>query len=252
MAAPPPYGSIVPVVVPPHKSTTRQYLPPGRYSDVGLYQTGSSTPDFVVIELPPPPIFGREPVEMVCPSCQRDISTVIVYRDGKLVYILCLCLFIFTGICCFYPFFINALRDAEHYCPRSDSACRDPIGRSSATWSQCWCSEEWLTQSEHMNQRRWASLHQTFKIWLLYISFHLHLSKTEDIQTSLLWDNHKLLQTFYQLWISNEMISLLHTDNFLVVIPLRSGDQCKRGLSQLIWLMKRRFSRLPHFLCQLR
>ena len=82
----------------------------------------------VVVVAAQPAVFGRQPMNMTCGNCNAQILTAIDYESGTLTWIICLPLFLVTGICCFIPFFIDGCKDVIHKCPN----CKRMLGRKNA------------------------------------------------------------------------------------------------------------------------
>lgn len=74
----------------------------------------------------PLPVFFDRPVQMRCPNCNRMIVTQLSYKAGILTWLSCGGLFLLGCVlgCCFIPFFVDALRDVDHYCPK----CKALVG----------------------------------------------------------------------------------------------------------------------------
>lgn len=51
-----------------------------------------------------------------CPHCQNNVDTVPYPKAGRVAYLWCLGLFVFTGICCLAPFMIDGCMDIEQRC----------------------------------------------------------------------------------------------------------------------------------------
>ncbi|KAG6937565.1 cell death-inducing p53-target protein 1-like, partial [Chelydra serpentina] len=72
-------------------------------------------------------IFTSKPVGTICPCCRQPITTEIVYRMGRLCFLLsaAICCVGCNMGCCFIPFFVKRFKDVDHYCP----CCRFHIYR---------------------------------------------------------------------------------------------------------------------------
>uniref|UniRef100_A0A8C4X1H0 Cell death-inducing p53 target 1 n=1 Tax=Eptatretus burgeri TaxID=7764 RepID=A0A8C4X1H0_EPTBU len=60
-----------------------------------------------------------EPIELVCPHCQRPVVTHVNYIPGTLSVVMCVlcCIFGCDLGCCFIPCILDSFKDAEHSCP---------------------------------------------------------------------------------------------------------------------------------------
>ncbi|KAL5260172.1 hypothetical protein ACHWQZ_G010324 [Mnemiopsis leidyi] len=125
MQPPPTYQDgpgISPGYPPPHPGAGGAGYPPPQPSYPGAHGAGyppyPSVPPTVVVQ---PVVFGRFPVNMVCPNCQQNIQTKIDYEIGLLTWIIG-CFF------CFLAFCIDACKDVVHSCP----VCNSFLGRKAA------------------------------------------------------------------------------------------------------------------------
>lgn len=66
----------------------------------------------------PPVQFGDYPVQVTCPNCSNNISTVIHSHPGALVWILAIILCLIFIPCSCIPFLIPSLYNKNHVCPR--------------------------------------------------------------------------------------------------------------------------------------
>ncbi|XP_025058923.1 lipopolysaccharide-induced tumor necrosis factor-alpha factor homolog [Alligator sinensis] len=100
-----------------------QYPSPPPYSYQDVNPTANPTETVYIVSQPPivvAGIFTSKPASTICPSCRQAITTQVVYRLGKLSYLLCsgMCA---TGCClgcCLIPLVLKACKDVDHYCPR--------------------------------------------------------------------------------------------------------------------------------------
>ena len=68
--------------------------------------------------------FGDVPMQMRCPSCNRDVITAIHYEPGVMTWIAVGVLFIIGfALCCWIPLFLDALKDVNHTCPNCHHRC---------------------------------------------------------------------------------------------------------------------------------
>ncbi|KAJ6655908.1 hypothetical protein lerEdw1_004492 [Lerista edwardsae] len=70
-----------------------------------------------------PTAFHDRPVQLCCPSCNKMIVTRVAHTPGALTWLSCGGLFLVgCGLgCCLIPFCVNALQDADHYCPECNA-----------------------------------------------------------------------------------------------------------------------------------
>lgn len=70
---------------------------------------------------------GSGPQTVVCPSCQRQVVTLVRYEVGTATWLIALLIFLFGGFlgCCLIPFCMTSCQDAVHTCP----LCHKYIGR---------------------------------------------------------------------------------------------------------------------------
>lgn len=112
-----------------------------------LQPPASST--ITVVTQPPPVVmttsFGESPVNIMCPNCRNQVTTVTEYESGSLMWILVLVLcllglwpyvihlslFIVVHIlmsfiirCCLIPFCVDGCKDVTHSCPD----CKSRLG----------------------------------------------------------------------------------------------------------------------------
>ncbi|XP_023956422.1 cell death-inducing p53-target protein 1-like [Malaclemys terrapin pileata] len=92
----------------------------------------SSTPAETIYVVSQPPIivagiFTSKPAGTICPSCRQPITTEIVYRMGRLAFLLtaAMCCMGCNMGCCLIPLFMKRFKDVDHYCP----CCRFHIYR---------------------------------------------------------------------------------------------------------------------------
>lgn len=67
--------------------------------------------------------------DVSCPACQQRVNTVPETSAGKVVYLWCATLLVFTGICCCIPFLIEGCKDITQKC----SNCGATISSEPAT-----------------------------------------------------------------------------------------------------------------------
>lgn len=74
-------------------------------------------------------IGNRNPIDMICPFCRRQIQTFVKHKSGLGTNFVALILCFAAGsFClCFLPYLINRCKDAVHYCP----LCNERVGTSS-------------------------------------------------------------------------------------------------------------------------
>ncbi|XP_063680833.1 LITAF domain-containing protein-like [Bolinopsis microptera] len=77
------------------------------------YHAGNTT---VVVTAPV--FYGSFPITTVCNNCHENVTTVVTHEIGSGSWLLCLVLFLFTGMCCFLPFCISSMQDHVHTCPK--------------------------------------------------------------------------------------------------------------------------------------
>jgi len=103
------------------------YYPPPNYDQLAASAPAPSAPatpqyaNAVVSNTVP-----RYSCKIICPNCKKEVDTIVSVENSTLVWILCVVLFLFTGICCFIPFLIKSLKEYVHYCP----SCRREIARN--------------------------------------------------------------------------------------------------------------------------
>jgi len=99
------------------------YYPPPNYNQTVPSAPTAGAPQYanVVVSNTVP----RYSCKIVCPNCKKEVDTIVSVENSTLVWVLCIILFIFTGICCFIPFLISSLKEYVHYCP----SCRREIAR---------------------------------------------------------------------------------------------------------------------------
>lgn len=71
--------------------------------------------------------FSDIPVQLRCPNCHRDVTTILDYTAGILTWIIVLVLIMF-GMwlgCCLIPLCIDGVKDVNHVCPN----CSYTIGK---------------------------------------------------------------------------------------------------------------------------
>ena len=85
-------------------------------------------PAFYPLQGQPNVIWTRVPQLTMCPYCQQNVTTAIVYNhcSSSLPWITCLGLFC-SGCCwcCWVPFLCESCKDVVHVC----SICRRPLGK---------------------------------------------------------------------------------------------------------------------------
>ena len=88
------------------------------------YQGQPSAPPTQTVVLNQQVIYGTTPVQVRCPSCQKDIITNLHYDSGLLTWISVLVLFLLGfWFCCCIPLCINGLKDVTHTCPSCGLVC---------------------------------------------------------------------------------------------------------------------------------
>ncbi len=67
------------------------------------------------------------PIPAKCPNCHKDVLTRTEAQSGLLTWLLCGGSFVFGLVagCCLIPFFVDACKDINHYCPE----CQFLIGK---------------------------------------------------------------------------------------------------------------------------
>ncbi|VDO06229.1 unnamed protein product [Rodentolepis nana] len=73
------------------------------------------------------PHFGETSTRAFCTSCQSDVDTAILRKDGAFTFLAsCVLIYFRCGIfCCFIPFCLKSYKDTVHYCP----VCSRELGR---------------------------------------------------------------------------------------------------------------------------
>ena len=75
---------------------------------------------------PPPQRLGRTSATMLCPVCKVPVQTLVRFENGAATWLCAIGLCVFGCVpCCLYPFCIEALQDAHHFCSR----CGIPLGQ---------------------------------------------------------------------------------------------------------------------------
>lgn len=113
-----PYPPVANVIAPPVLVQPPPPLPP----QTGLYHYQPCPPNTIS------PVvlnrhFGKKPISIRCPICQKDVVTEIVYELGAMVWIaagiiLLLGIFLIFPLFLFWiPFFVDDFKDIIHICP---------------------------------------------------------------------------------------------------------------------------------------
>jgi len=101
---PPPYDPMAP---------SGSYPPPPMGFHPTVQQPMTHT-NIVILPLE----MGGESRRMTCPHCQAEISTTVIYKDGRMTHIAALILCLFgCYCCCCIPYCMDSCKDAEHECP---------------------------------------------------------------------------------------------------------------------------------------
>ncbi|RNA35821.1 lipopolysaccharide-induced tumor necrosis factor-alpha -like protein [Brachionus plicatilis] len=66
---------------------------------------------------------GDSPIQVTCPNCRANVVTYVIPQSGLFTWLLAgaLCFFGF----CLIPFFVDACKDVEHFCPN----CKLTVGK---------------------------------------------------------------------------------------------------------------------------
>lgn len=56
-------------------------------------------------------------IDVECPSCKQRVNSVPDSRAGKVAWLWCFTLFVFTGICCCVPFMVDGCKNVQQRCP---------------------------------------------------------------------------------------------------------------------------------------
>jgi len=106
------------------------YQSPTAPSDKGCYELqaqtgGQAESPKKIIQMPPAPVLGMDPVDVVCPKCKDTVRTSVKkdFQGWGWVLALCCC----AGcICAVVPCCMDDLYEFKHCCPKSE--CRHAIG----------------------------------------------------------------------------------------------------------------------------
>ncbi|XP_069503896.1 lipopolysaccharide-induced tumor necrosis factor-alpha factor [Ambystoma mexicanum] len=107
------------------EATIHQYPPPGpnmKNMNNPPYPTQPVTAPIqvqtVYVQQPAVTFYDR-PVQLCCPSCNQMVVTRVSFNAGALTWLSCggLCVLGCAAGCCLIPFCVDALQDADHYCP---------------------------------------------------------------------------------------------------------------------------------------
>ncbi|KAG8432904.1 hypothetical protein GDO86_017243 [Hymenochirus boettgeri] len=109
-----------------YQNPTLANLPAIRTEPVGnVTSCGSLEKEVeVVTKIPVTSRLAEYPAYTVCPSCRENVVTLVVFQCGILTWLLCFITALLGGLlccCCFVPFCINEVKDADHYCPRCNA-----------------------------------------------------------------------------------------------------------------------------------
>ncbi|XP_069066427.1 lipopolysaccharide-induced tumor necrosis factor-alpha factor [Pleurodeles waltl] len=108
------------------EATVHQYNPPPGHDMKNMNNppypvqppTAPITVQTVYVQQPSVSFYDR-PVQLCCPSCNQMVVTRVSFNAGALTWLSCggLCIMGCALGCCLIPFCVDALQDADHYCP---------------------------------------------------------------------------------------------------------------------------------------
>ncbi|XP_071494244.1 lipopolysaccharide-induced tumor necrosis factor-alpha factor homolog [Diadema antillarum] len=125
--APAPYPVAQPAGYPP-QGTAAYAQQPASYQQGG-YPAGPPPPGHpaatVIVGQPTTTMvttvvqhFGDLPTNTKCPNCQNQVTTVVSHEPGTMAWLICLLMFFFgLWLCCFIPFCVDSMQNANHHCP---------------------------------------------------------------------------------------------------------------------------------------
>mmetsp|Transcript_2895 Transcript_2895/g.4500 ORF Transcript_2895/g.4500 Transcript_2895/m.4500 type:complete len:176 (+) Transcript_2895:40-567(+) len=79
------------------------------------------------VHRPSPAAFGEYPIQVTCPNCYREVTTIVNSSPGFGVLGMFLVLCCISPLCSFIPFLIPSLYNKTHVCPK----CNFTLGRRS-------------------------------------------------------------------------------------------------------------------------